>query len=132
MPPPQQHALDETAKTGVDDIRPITTLKSITSTIADGTEETPLFVATLSLTVSNKNNKVEKTTTGNTSKDDSIQGTAEGKNQVSIKVDKIFFQSEIKCLNSKWLLRYFFRVSLKLWAKVTKRYVLTYVIPSWN
>ncbi len=39
-------------------------------------------------------------TTGNTSQNDSMQGTADGDNKVSIMVDKIFFQNGIKCVNS--------------------------------
>jgi hypothetical protein len=39
-------------------------------------------------------------TTGNTSQDDSMQGTADGDNKVSIMVDKFFFQNGIKCVNS--------------------------------
>jgi hypothetical protein len=35
-------------------------------------------------------------TTGNTSQDDSMQGTADGDNKVSIMVDKFFFQNGIK------------------------------------
>jgi hypothetical protein len=34
-------------------------------------------------------------TTGNTSQDDSMQGTADGDNEVSIMVDKFYFQNGI-------------------------------------
>ncbi len=70
--------------------------------------------------------------TGNTSQDDSMQETADGDNEVSIMVDKFFFQNGIKCINSIWLYRYFIRVSLKLRANVTTGYVLIYFILKWN
>jgi hypothetical protein len=72
-------------------------------------------------------------TTGNTSQDDSMQGTADGDYEVSIMVDKFFSsQNGIKCINSIWLHCYFIRVSLKLRENVTTGYVLTYFILNWN
>ncbi len=61
-----------------------------------------------------------------------MQGTADGDNEVSIMIDKFFFQNGIKCINSIWLHYYLIRVSLKLWANVTTGYVLTYFILNWN